>query len=99
MEEFIKSQDGKVLMVSPEAGIYNLKLDLESRGFFDEPFNGNLGSNQFNKMLKELENYENYYILIHTNKKYIQEIVEFREYIEDNYIKLGEIEDFSIYKK
>lgn len=99
LEEFIKSQNGKVLMVSPEAGIYNLKLDLESRGFFDEPFNGNLGSNQFNKMVKELENYENYYILIHTNKKYIQEIVEFREYIEDNYIKLGEIEDFSIYKK
>lgn len=99
IENFIKSQNGEVLMVSPEAGIYNLKLNLDSRGFYDEPFNGNLGSNQLNKMINGLENYENYYILIHTNKKYLQEIVEFREYIEKNYNKVGEIENFSIYKK
>lgn len=99
IEEFIRSKNGEVLIVSPEAGIYNLKLNLGSHGFFDEPFNGNLGSNQFNKILEKLKDYENSYILIHTNKKYLQEIDEFREYIEENYTKIGEIEDFSIYQK
>lgn len=99
IEEFIKSKSGNVLIISPEAGIYNLNLELDSHGFYDEPFNGNLGSNQVNKMIEGLTEYENTYILIHTNKKYLQEIVEFREYIEENYNKVGEIEDFSIYYK
>lgn len=99
IEEFINLKDGKILMISPEAGIYNLKLNLNSHGFYDMPFNGNLGSNQFNKIVEGLKDYEDSYVLIHTNKKYLQEIVEFREYIEENYTKVGEIEDFSVYQK
>lgn len=94
---FIKSK--KVLIISPEAGIYNLKFNLKSNGFFDEPFNGNLGSNQEEKMIKKLEEYESSYILIHTNKKYLQEVEELRNYINENYEKIDEIEDFSVYKK
>ncbi len=99
IEEFIKSKNGEVLMISPEAGIYNINLKMKSHGFFDEPFNGNIGSNQFNKMIDGLDEYKNSYILIHTNKKYLQEVMQFREYIKENYNKIGEIEDFSIYHK
>ncbi len=99
IEEFIKTKQGNVLIISPEAGIYSLDLNLKSNGFFDEPFNGNLGSNQFDKMVDKLNSYEDSYILIHTSKKYLQEIDEFRDYIKENYKKIDEVEDFSIYKK
>lgn len=99
VEEFVKLQNGKVLIVSPEAGIYNIDLNLESHNFFDMPFNGNLGSNQLKKMIQGLEKYEDYYILIHTNKKYNQEIDEFRNHIIENYNEISKIEDFTVYKK
>lgn len=95
--QFVKNK--KVLIISPEAGIYNLKFNLKSNGFFDLPFNGNLGSNQEEKMIKKLEEYNDSYILIHTQKKYIQEIEELKNYIVENYNKIDEIEDFSVYKK
>lgn len=95
--QFIKNK--KVLIISPEAGIYNLKFNLKSNGFFDEPFNGNLGSNQEEKMIKKLDEYNDSYILIHTKKAYNQEVEELRNYIINNYNKIEEIEDFSVYKK
>lgn len=99
IEEYIKAKDENVLIISPEAGIYSLDLNLKSNGFFDEPFNGNLGSNQLDKMVTRLKEYEDSYILIHTNKKYLQEIEKFRDYINENYKKIDEIEDFSVYIK
>lgn len=98
VEEFIKSKDGKVLIISPESGIYNLKLNLKSKQILDLPFNGNLGKNQFDKIVKKLKDYDDYYILIHTTKKYIQEIDDIRIYIDKNYNKICEIEGFSVYK-
>lgn len=99
IEEFIKAVDGNVLIVSPEAGIYNLNLNLGSHGFFDVPFNGNLGTNQLNRMIEKLKDYEDSYILIHAEKKYNQEIDEFRAYVDEKYNKLYEIDNFSVYKK
>lgn len=98
ISEFIESKNRKVILITPEAGIFNVYNNFESHGFFDEPYNGNLGSNQLEKMIKKIAEYNEYYILI-PQKKYLQEITEFREYIEQNYQKIGEIEDFSIYKK
>lgn len=99
ISNFIKLNNGKVVVIHPEAGIYNLYNNLESHSFFDGPFNGNIGSNQMDKMINKLSEYEDYYILINGKENYFQEIVEFRNYIEENYIKYGEIEDFSIYRK
>lgn len=98
INEFIKVNNGKVLVVSPEAGIFNIYSKLEGRGFFDEPFNGNLGTNQLDKMIKKLDEYNDFYILVHNNKKYTQEILDFKIYIDENFNKVGEIGDYYIYK-
>lgn len=99
VEAFIENQNRNVIIISPEAGIYNLNLNLGTHGFYDLPHNGNLGSNQIEKMCDKLKEYEDYYILIHTDKKYIQEIDEFRNYIIENYNKILEIDDYTVYKK
>ena len=62
------------------------------------PYNGNLGSNQLEKMIQKLQEYEDSYILIFTVPRY-QEIEEFRTYLKENYNKVCEIEDYTIYKK
>lgn len=75
VEKFIESKNKKVIIISPEAGIYNLNLSLGSHGFFDEPFNGNIGTNQLKKMSEKIKEYDDYYVLIHTNKKYTKRLI------------------------
>ena len=69
----------------------NKKIDL--------PFLGNLGKDGENGLIEEIKQLRNTKILIKTNEEDVfwQESKKTREYIKNNYIKEGTIEDFDIY--
>ena len=70
----------------------NKKIDL--------PFLGNLGKDGENGLIEEIKQLRNTKILIKTNEEDVfwQESKKTREYIKNNYIKEGTIEDFDIYR-
>lgn len=90
-------KDKKVAIISPEAGIYKININLKGDGIYDVPFLGNLGKNGENGLINRIFNYKEGYVLVHSQKKYWQESDKFREYIEKNYEKKGNIDDFDIY--
>ena len=64
------------------------------------PFLGNLGKDGENGLIEEIKQLRNTKILIKTNEEDVfwQESKKTREYIKNNYIKEGTIEDFDIYR-
>lgn len=97
MEQYILKANKKIIIVSPEAGIYKMNLGLNGDGIFDLPFLGNLGRKGEKSLIDKLKEYEDTYLLIHTEKTYWQESDKFREYIKNNYQMVGSIIDFDIY--
>ena len=69
-----------------------------NNGKMDLPFYGNLGIEGEDGLIEEIKNLKNTKILILKNDEYLfQESDKIREYIRDNYEKIGEIEEFDIY--
>ena len=65
----------------------------------DLPFYGNLGIEGINGLIKEISDMKNTYILITKEGIKYQESQALRDYIINNYEKIGEIEEFNIYTK
>ena len=97
MEEYLLKENKKVIIVSPEAGMYKINMEFKGDGEFDIPFLGNLGKDGEYGLINEVKKYNNTYFLIHTKKKYWQESDKLREYIKNNYQIVGNINDFDIY--
>jgi hypothetical protein len=98
VEEYIyDAKDNKVIIASPEAGIYKINLNKSGDGIFDVPYKGNFGAEGEKELINRISIYKETYILIHTEKKYWQESDKFRKFVEDEYEKVGNINDFSIY--
>ena len=66
-------------------------------GKFDLSLIGNLGNDGENKLIDEIKNLENKYILINQNYKNWQNSIKAIEFVKKNYKLIGNISDFNIY--
>ena len=100
---YIKEQEKNnidVKILSYKANLYMVNLN-KNNELFDLAFLGNLGKGGENNLINELKKLDNTIILIQTDEEKIswQESKKARNYIINNFIKLGEIQEYSIYYK
>lgn len=92
-----ESQGYEVKILSYKSNLY-MNILKRNNGKMDLPFYGNLGIEGEDGLIEEIKNLKNTKILILKNDEYLfQESDKIREYIRDNYEKIGEIEEFDIY--
>ena len=94
---YINKSDKKVVIASARSGKYHMYIGEIGDDIFDLPWNGNIGSNQLEKLINKTNNLKDVYLLLMTENESWQDIKEFRKYIKDNYEKMGEISEYSIY--
>ena len=88
----------QVKIVSYYSNLYMNVLN-RNNGIMDLPFYGNMGKDGENKLINEINKLKNTNVLIlKDGEDLIQESLKVRNYIKDNYEKIGEIEMFEIYK-
>lgn len=88
---YIKNSKEKVVVLCPEAGIYNMPLGIDN-GILDLPTQGNVGKNGAKKIIEILSNLEETKILMSREKIYWQEYDEVRKYVIENFEKIDEID-------
>ena len=99
--EYIKEQNAKnidVKILSYNANLYMIKLN-KNNGIFDLAFLGNLGLGGEETLIDQIRGLENTIILIQTDEQemFWQESKKARDYITNNYKKIGEIQEYSAY--
>lgn len=94
-----EKQNINVKILSYKANLYMVKLN-KNNGILDLAFAGNLGKDGENGLIAEIQNLKNTLILIQTSEEiFWQESKNAREYVINNYDKIGEIQEYSIYYK
>ena len=93
-----KQNNVQVIILSYKANLYNNILQINN-GKADLPFYGNLGAEGIEGLIEEINNMENTNILIDKEEIKYQESQELRDYIMNNFERIGEIEEFYIYRK
>lgn len=94
-----EKQNIDVKILSYKANLYMVKLN-KNNGILDLAFAGNLGKDGENGLIAEIQNLKNTLILIQTSEEiFWQESKNAREYVINNYDKIGEIQEYSIYYK
>ena len=94
-----KENEGKdVIVFSSKAALYMVPLK-ESNGFYDLPFNGNVGNLSEEDIVNGLEEKNNALILIEKDENNIkwQENKFILQAIKEKFNYIGDIEEFSIY--
>lgn len=98
---YIENNSNKVIVLSSKAAFYMVPMK-SSNGMLDLPFKGNLGKDGEEGVIRLLENMTNeeIEILIEKDEENVfwQESKLVRKYIIENMNKIGEIEEFEIYK-
>ena len=96
---FIKSNGNDGVVISSRAGFYMIPLK-RNNGEMDLPFIGNLGLGGEEELIEKIKGLnQNTYILIEKKDVLMfQESKLVRKFILDQYTKIGEIEEFDIYK-
>lgn len=89
INKYMSNSDKKVVIVSPEAMIYNMRLKINN-GILDYPVKGNVGINGQEKIINEIKNMKDSKFFI-MKEKYYQEYQEVYDYIKSNYKNVGEI--------
>ena len=89
--QYIESSKERVIILCPEAGVYNMKLGIDN-GILDLPTQGNVGKNGAKKIIDILSSLKETKILLTKQKIYWQEYNEVREYVINNFEKVDEIE-------
>ena len=97
--EYIENNSHNVIVLSNKAAFYMIPTR-RSNGVMDLPLKGNLGKEGEKGLIEKIKKLENTYILIEKEEKDIiwQESEKVRKYIIKNKEKVGEIEEFYIYK-
>ena len=91
-------KEGKrVIILSCFSNLYMNVLQ-KNNGKMDLPFRGNLGKEGKNGLIREIEELKNTNLLLPKKHTANQESKEVREYIMNTYQRIGEIEQFFIYK-
>ena len=91
-----RSNNQDVIIFATEANIYRIILNQNYQDF-DLPFLGNWGYKGEERVLNKIKNLKDTFILIKNEDLIGQESTQIKEYIKNNYIKTGEIEDLEIY--
>lgn len=96
--EYIEENQNRVIVLSSKAAYYNICLKT-SNGMLDLPFKGNLGKDGEEGLIETVKKLDNTEILIEKNEENLiyQESLKTRNYIKENFEKIGEIEEFEIY--
>lgn len=98
--QYMKTEEQKqknVIILSYYANLYMNLLD-RNNGEMDLPFYGNLGKDGEDGLIEQIKQLKNTKILILTKEdKEYQESQKVMNYIKENYLKEGEIRQFSIY--
>lgn len=97
--KYIKENSNKVVILSGKAALYMVPLK-QNNGMLDLPFKGNLGAGEEEGLVSLIRSMKETEILIDKDEKNMewQESKMAREYIIRNMEKIGEIEEFDIYK-
>ena len=96
----IKEKEGKnVIIFSPKAALYMVPLK-QSNGYYDLPFNGNVGGLGEEDIINNLKQETNSLILIEKDENNIkwQENKHILQVIKKNFNYIEDIEEFSVYK-
>ena len=92
-----KEKNIELIIISYKASLYNNILKINNGGF-DLPFYGNLGVEGIEGLINKLDMMKNTNVLITKDEIKYQESQELRDYVINNFEKIGEIEEFYIYK-
>lgn len=95
-----ENENDNIIVLSSKAAFYMIPTH-RSNGMMDLPFKGNLGKEGEQGLIEKIKDMDNVKILIEKDENSInwQESKEAREYIIENMEKIGEIEEFFIYKE
>ena len=96
MENYLLDTDKKVIIASHDAGMYKINIGYGGDGIFDLPFRGNLGKEGENTLIDNIKKYNDTYLLMNPIPNW-QESNKFRDYVENNYEKVGYVCGFEIY--
>jgi len=98
--QYIKQSETKgykVKILSYKSNLYMNILKRNNKNM-DLPFYGNLGKEGEDGLIKEIKTLKNTNLLISKEDNNYQESEKVKEYVLNNYEKIGEIEEFFIYK-
>ncbi len=95
--KWIEKSDKNVIILSPDAVLYMIPLK-QSNSEMDLILLGNLGRNGENNIIEKVSKLDNKIILINKEKLSYQESDRLREYVVNNFINIGEIEDLLIFE-
>lgn len=99
--DYIKEQEKNnknVIVLSYKANFYNANLK-RNKGDFDLYFYGNLGSKGEQGLINKIKELKNTIILTekYDEDLFKQEAINARNYVINNYPKIGEIQEYNIY--
>lgn len=96
---YIENNNKKTIIFSPYSKIYAIESNYNN-GIYDLPLLGNIGKDGEDGLIKQISELKNTDILIAKDESDVmyQESKKAREYIQNNYKKVGEIEQFLIYE-
>lgn len=100
MVTYIENSSNNIIVLSDKAAFYTIPMK-KSNGNMDLPLKGNLGERGENGLIEDIQKMDKLEILIEKNEENMQwqESKKVREYIMENMEKVGEIEQFYIYKQ
>lgn len=95
---YIENSQRNVIVFSNKAAFYMVPLK-KNNGDLDLPHKGNFGVNGEQGIVEKIEKMKNTEFLIEKNDENVtfQESVIVRNYIKENFEKIGEVEEFEIY--
>lgn len=96
VNEYINTHEGKVIMLSDKAAIYNIP-EKRNNGKMDLVFLGNLGYKGEEKLIEEVSNMKNTQILMY-EPLFWQESEKLLNYLKEHYEVVGKIESYDIYQ-
>ncbi len=96
VNEYIDKHEGKVIMLSDKAAIYNIP-EKRNNGKLDLIFLGNLGYQGEEKLIEEVSNMKNTQILMY-EPLFWQESEKLLNYLKEHYEVVGKIEEYDIYQ-
>ncbi|MBR3324573.1 MAG: hypothetical protein IKG14_00795 [Clostridia bacterium] len=97
-----QKEDKNIKILSISAMYYTLELNIDN-WYFDMPLNGNLGKNGNQNLIEQIKNMPNNTIFLVENNertafKQYQYTTKVRDFVNSNYIKIDEIENFDVYE-
>ena len=97
-----KNNNKDIRIFSIGSMFYTLELNIDN-GYFDMPLNGNMGKNGDDKLIKKIKELKTGTLLLMENEevtkyKTDQFPINVRNFVNNNYNKIEQIENFDVYE-